>query len=191
MSIPFPILKVVLMSWWTIFKKNDWRSELEKEYQREKNEIRLDAERRRKEIELTVKEKRSQLEAQRLEYEIQRARAELDEALGVGEALDEIEGDSDSEAIKMGMDILDRFKGYAQPPANSTPENYSPQISTVTPAGIHYTDEEIETIYQAADKSFIAAAKAMPAALVEKFIKQKIPNIDEDTLKRAIARVKR
>jgi len=169
------------------------KEELELEFMKERHEQKLDLDRRKKEIDLIVAEKRAELERERLEYQIQEQKSRLQEAMA-DEYDENDEHEQDSPEMRLIAPIVANLLNKNT--QSNLSINNSKEQSTLSPkiegSGlVSYTDEEIEAIYQNADKKYITMARGMPDSVIATFIKQKIPNIDEDTLKRAIVRVKR
>ena len=131
-------------------------------------------------------------EMRRMEMEMRR----LEMKRQLEEMKEELYGDEEEETDSPEMQLLAPIvAGMLNKSQKPNPQIQSEKISPIqNPANsegkAHFSDEEIEQIYQAADKRYTSMAKGMPDSLVATFIKQKVPNIDDDSLQRAIKRVK-
>lgn len=170
-------------------RQNAEKWELEKEFLREKNDQKLELERRRKEIELLTAEKRAALERARLEYQLREEEERLKEDFA--EEIDDDDGE-DSEMMKILAPAIAKFinPNQSQPAAvfKSDDDAYKPPNP---PAMVELSDDEINTIYQATDKKYIAMARIMPDDKIKSFLLSRYPNLSDDTIKRAILRIKR
>lgn len=61
------------------------------------------------------------------------------------------------------------------------------QQQVVAPAEIHFTDEELEGLMEQIPKKILKKAREMDDVTIEKFIRGYQPNVDADTVQRAIA----
>lgn len=180
------------MTFWAFFnsKTNREKWEIEKEFIRERNEQKLELERRRKEIDLLTAEKRAAVERARLDYQLREEEERLKEDFA--EEIDDDDDGNDSEMMKILAPAIAKFinPNQSQPAAvfKSDDDAYKPPNP---PAMVELSDDEINTIYQATDKKYIAMARIMPDDKIKSFLLSRYPNLSDDTIKRAILRIKR
>lgn len=180
-----------LFDWFNRRSEEIHRQKLD--FEREKHEQRLDLDRRKRELELRVREKEAELDRIRLDRQILQEKAEIEEDFS--DQSDEND-DTDPTLKIFGPMIAGMINKTNSPQVNSMPTTEYPitNIDTSHVVGVEFTDEEINDIYKAfkeKDPQMIDYAKSMPDNLIKTFIKQKYPQIGENSLNRMIARVKR
>lgn len=127
--------------------------------------------------------KQMQIELQRQTIEMQRLRnqeqiEEMRERLGYYDDDKEEEGENSIEKMLM-MAVLSKMQGTAQPLTNPSP------ATTVQPK-TSLSDDEIEKIVSSIPKIQKKMLLVMSDDKIAEIIKQRIPNIDDDSIHRGI-----
>lgn len=135
---------------------------------------RLKAERNRIMQEMALERQKFELEKLRWEQK------QLYEEMADEEDDDDDDGDDASpEAMLMSL-LMAKFN---QPQQAPTPQG----VPIQQVAKVHYTDEEISQILDQIPKPYLKIAKNMDDSTIQKHILAKVPNVDEDSVQRAIA----
>lgn len=168
------------------------KADLELEFIKDRNEIRLEHERKRKELEFSDKEKRAQLNNIMMDYKIKEQERKIQEDFEEFED-DEEEENSEQTLIKMFAPAINGMLTK-----QSTPQS-QPPVSEVLPqtvqqeskkGGLTFSDTELEEIYKALPQVYKTIARGMTKEQIETFILNKYPNIEKECLNRMVLRVK-
>jgi len=186
------------MGLFNIFKKKDNRNnytfgDTDRELSAEIRKQKAEYNKARQELDLkllTLENKKKQIE---LEADIAEASQRLKEISGYDdEEEEEPETNNDFTSIISAIPMLmQTFNNQ-----NQTPNSNTVSVVTTPPQpikqelGVSLSDEELQNMYKQIPKTAKAIAKTMSDETLKNYLKGQIPNLDEDTINRAIALVR-
>lgn len=176
-------------------RRSDEKHQLEIDFLREKNEIKLQAERDRRDLEISLKKKKQELDEKLLDYKIRDAEEKIKEDFEDYDDDDDETGSEEQQLLKMfapainGMMNKNTNSPQNTPPAIENPNNNITK-ATSQAGGVTFTDDEINEIYKSLPAVYKKVARGLSDDQIKNFIKSKYPQIADECLNRMIAKVK-
>lgn len=181
---------------WNPFRKKkawDWaavpiepESSAEKDISYEIRKANADISRQKKQLDLEIMKLESEKRKIELQAEIEETKKRISDLLDD----DDEEDSSSSPADVMMMALLSKVMGVGQSPQStaipsSLPQNPSPHISKVT-----LSEEQIDDIMHNLPKDIKKIAQGMSESEIDMFVSRQMPQIDEGSRIRLVARAK-
>ena len=157
--------------------------ELEKQFLQDKHEAKLRYEERRKDVEFLQIQKKAELENIKLDYEIRKHQQLIEEDFG--EEIDEAEPQEDKLLSNIFSQIMSNQNKQQSLDTFNAP-GLANDFQNSPVADSQMSDREINNLIDNVDKKYIDMARKMPNSVIKSFIKKQYPDIDEQTINRAI-----
>jgi len=141
-----------------------------------------DIERRKRQLDLEERKLEHEKRKAELEADILEARNRISELNGT----DEEEGSDGSDTDAMLMLLLTKVLGGNAPLSASASSAPNPPVATK----ISMTDEQIEEILASMPKRYVKLSRDLSDETLRAMILGKMPNVDDDTIQRAITRAR-
>lgn len=128
-----------------------------------------------------------QQQANALELMVKQQELKLREIqVKIDEIDDQYEDEDEFSPENMFMNIVQKAIPQFQAPTGVNPSKEQSVISTPNAGGLSLTDEQLKQYWDTVPAHYKLIAKGMSDEQIKEFIKQKQPNLDANTLERAI-----